>query len=289
MTIESFLNRLPSATLDRLENPGNCGDGLIDRGLDTLLEKCGIAYKTFSAPEVGSADTLLIIGAGTFSHAWSYGVDRVRFYAEKYQTVCITPASFDASYSPVKKLLQELPGNVIIFCRENVSFKALNALVPKRENIHLDHDLAFHNDVSPWMMEGHGEINCFRTDKEAIGRLLPEKNFDLSGMGRQTQKTLLLDILKNFKTVNTDRLHVAIAAAMLEKNVRMFANSYHKLSSVYDYSLKKYPNVSICSEETYRKLLNTQFAGNKYERYLVMLQRIPGALKLVRGIKRSLG
>lgn len=275
--------------VDRLENPGNCGDGLIERGVDTLLEKCGITCKTLGAPKTGSSDTLLIIGSGTFNRKWSYGAERVKFYADKYPNVCVTPASFEADYPPIGKFLQELPQNVTIFCRENVSFQALKGLVPKPENVFLDHDMAFYNDITPWRMEGHGEINCFRTDKEAVGRLLPEKNFDISNMGREGQKTLLLDILKNFQTVNTDRLHVAIAGAMLGKNVRMFANSYHKLSSVYEYSLKNNPNVSLCNEEDYQRILNAQFAGNKYERYLIMLQRAPGVLALVRRIKRTIG
>lgn len=262
---------------------------MIDRGIDTLLARCGIAFTLLDAPEIGTAGTLLISGAGTFNRAWSYGADRVKFYAGKYETVCVTPASFETSYPPIRKFLRELPDNVTIFCRENVSFKALNTLVPKRENVHLDHDAAFHNDVTPWKMEGHGEINCFRTDKETVGRLLPSKNYDISGMGRETQKTLLLDILKNFKTVNTDRLHVAIAGAILGKNVRMFASSYHKLFSVYEYSLKENPNVEICSEEDYQRILEAQFDRHKYKRYLVTLQRVPGAMPLARAIKRALG
>jgi exopolysaccharide biosynthesis predicted pyruvyltransferase EpsI len=47
-----------------------------------------------------------------------------------------------------------------------------------------------------------------------------------------------------YKKIDTDRLHVAIGATLLEKKVTLFPNSYYKNKAVYDYSLRKFPNIS---------------------------------------------
>ena len=43
--------------------------------------------------------------------------------------------------------------------------------------------------------------------------------------------------------VYTDRLHVAILAAILGKKTSLYPNSYHKNRGVFEYSLSNYPNV----------------------------------------------
>ena len=198
MNVESFLRSMSGSTFDRLRNPGNAGDGLIERGADILLNKCGIEYCTLTYPEVGASDVILILGSGTFCRAWHHNIERVRFYVAKYQRVCIFPATFEFTFPPVANFLRELAPNVIAFCREEASYNALKTLVPGPERVHLDHDLAFHNDVTAWKEAGIGEINCFRTDSESGGKRIPETNFDISQMGSDAHKTLILDVVKNF-------------------------------------------------------------------------------------------
>jgi hypothetical protein len=72
------------STFDRLRNPGNTGDGLIERGADFLLSKCDIKYRTLIYPEVGAADVILIFGSGAFCRAWHHNIERVRFYSARY-------------------------------------------------------------------------------------------------------------------------------------------------------------------------------------------------------------
>ena len=53
----------------------------------------------------------------------------------------------------------------------------------------------------------------------------------------------LLRAIDQFASVRTDRLHVAIAAAMLGKTVELYDNSYYKNRAVFDFSLSSLLNV----------------------------------------------
>lgn len=100
----------------------------------------------------------------------------------------------------------------------------------------------------------NGQLQAFRLDGEsARNGILPENNIDLSDtftFGSTTRESadfttfLLLTLLNQCKTVHTDRLHIAISAALLGINVDLHANNYYKIREIYLYSLKdKYPNV----------------------------------------------
>jgi exopolysaccharide biosynthesis predicted pyruvyltransferase EpsI len=49
--------------------------------------------------------------------------------------------------------------------------------------------------------------------------------------------------IDRFSHVRTDRLHLAIAAALLGKDVELYSNDYFKNRAVYDFSLKSFPKI----------------------------------------------
>ena len=58
----------------------------------------------------------------------------------------------------------------------------------------------------------------------------------------------LLGFLDRYRSVHTDRLHVAILSALLGKRVLLHDNSYGKNSAVYDQSMRwHFPKVELCS------------------------------------------
>ncbi len=61
---------------------------------------------------------------------------------------------------------------------------------------------------------------------------------------------LFLAVIDMFDIIVTDRLHVGICAAKLQKTVFLIDNSYKKVSSVYDFSLKNFENVHLTTSET---------------------------------------
>jgi exopolysaccharide biosynthesis predicted pyruvyltransferase EpsI len=94
-----------------------------------------------------------------------------------------------------------------------------------------------------------GEVlQSFRVDKERTRRTLPLGNIDVSRLLKcknlspsQAACTtqMLFRFINSYREVETDRLHVAIAAALLGKQVKMYANSYYKCEAVYQCSLAK--------------------------------------------------
>ena len=99
----------------------------------------------------------------------------------------------------------------------------------------------------------NGELNAFRIDVEKTDIPIPHDNIDVSALYELSSCEPELAKLSTFRflthidayeTVNTNRLHVAIAAAKLGKTVNLYGNNYFKIRAIYEYSLEeKYPNV----------------------------------------------
>ena len=55
---------------------------------------------------------------------------------------------------------------------------------------------------------------------------------------------MMFEFLTRYDEVRTNRLHIAIAGALLGKRVKFYPNSYYKCEAVYRYSMKdRFPNV----------------------------------------------
>ena len=96
-------------------------------------------------------------------------------------------------------------------------------------------------------------LNSFRTDIERTVMALPKNNFDISGYFAHGSTTEALSYLASNRflryvdshsKVRTNRLHVAIAGALLGKCVELYANSYFKCRAVFEFSMKdRFPKV----------------------------------------------
>ena len=54
----------------------------------------------------------------------------------------------------------------------------------------------------------------------------------------------IFSYLSKFQIVNTNRLHIGIAAALLGKTVNLYRGSYHKIIGIYEFSIAgKFNNV----------------------------------------------
>jgi exopolysaccharide biosynthesis predicted pyruvyltransferase EpsI len=101
---------------------------------------------------------------------------------------------------------------------------------------------------------GSNHLNAFRCDGEATDIALPPDNIDLSielqfgvespAIAEHCARTLL-GVLERFESVSTNRLHVAISAALISRRVLFYPNNYYKCKGVYEYSLRqRFPNVT---------------------------------------------
>jgi exopolysaccharide biosynthesis predicted pyruvyltransferase EpsI len=99
-----------------------------------------------------------------------------------------------------------------------------------------------------------GQLAAFRVDREATALALPRYNYDISAAftyGVDNEYAVLvatihlLRLVRACNRLQTNRLHVAIAGALLGREVRFYANSYYKNRAVYEFSMQaRFPNVT---------------------------------------------
>jgi exopolysaccharide biosynthesis predicted pyruvyltransferase EpsI len=103
---------------------------------------------------------------------------------------------------------------------------------------------------------GGDTLFAFRTDSERTEIELPKKNVDVSevinldptmGDVDLAFKTsaYIFGLIDQYETIHTNRLHIGIAALLLEKELFFHGNAYHKNKSVYDFSInQRFHNVT---------------------------------------------
>jgi len=251
--LKSLIRELASTgeSVDVFIPGGNRGDGLIYQGAFKLFRQFGLEYDLLPyrynnvieefVDQSIDANTLLIMGGGGFSHGFNLMAEIVPELVKKYAVVYILPTTFDITYTPVKKFLEQLPEHVSVFCREQKSHSDLSEMIPPHR-LFIDHDTAFEFDYSKWMKRSQGVLNAFRDDKESSAIQLPIGNQDVSA-GPDSQWKELLDIISQYSIVHTNRAHVSIAAALMGKETHIYPSSYFKQKEIFRYSLSKHNNV----------------------------------------------
>jgi len=239
--LEKYLSKYKNTSVDFFRFPGNYGDSLIWHGTKRLLSALNISerYVDISSPKYN--DVLFIDGGGNFV---DYYFDVRDFLIKKpalYSEIVILPHTIFGEKQI--EVLNNISSNLTVFCREKVSAKFLEDGLTHGE-VYLWHDCAFYNEF-PQISKGEGIFNTFRADQESIVQTLPRSNVDISYDGYATKPLdELINTLGRCAQVNTDRLHIAICATLLGKQVKLFPNSYYKNKAVFDYSLQKFPNIT---------------------------------------------
>jgi exopolysaccharide biosynthesis predicted pyruvyltransferase EpsI len=126
----------------------------------------------------------------------------------------------------------------LIFAREQVSFEAIRSLC----HADIAHDCAFFFDFRAYRRSrrhSHGLLRAYRTDREAPGSPVPDGNNDISVTCESLDHWLWT--ISRYETVQTDRAHVMIAAALLGKHVQYRASSYHKVPAIAEFALRGFP------------------------------------------------
>jgi exopolysaccharide biosynthesis predicted pyruvyltransferase EpsI len=241
--VSDMIRGFSGSEVATLLNEGNKGDGLIHMGGRRLFSQHKVRCTEIQYPAAASGHTLFVYGCGGFSRAYNHMVDYLGHYLGKFDQIIVLPASFDVSCERVRAFLAGIPKNMTIYCRERYSYEQVLTVVPSAETVYLDHDLAFHLDFSVWKVKGRGRLLAFRTDAESPGVYEIAGNRDIS-QGDETMGESLLQEVSRYEEVHTNRAHVAIAAAMMEKRTFVYPSIYHKQKGIYQYSLAHLPRVA---------------------------------------------
>jgi exopolysaccharide biosynthesis predicted pyruvyltransferase EpsI len=259
--IESFLSEYKNKKIILVCNSGNAGDALIAKGTFDLFEKIGIEYEFGSWTTKYNNSELFYSGGGNLSGMYPHCR---KFIKNNFRNnnIVVLPHTVRG----VWKILRKFTKRVKIICREEVSYNHVYNTIKNKNNAMISDDMAFHCNIPTKYKNiiGEGHVNCFRKAGECESPKninLPNDNIDLSltcGGGDMDSHSFVNEIFENvmqelskYKTISTNRLHMAIGGALLGKQVNFYSNNYYKCKAVYEYSLKKYSNVKWCGDCDY--------------------------------------
>ncbi len=211
-------------------NPGNWGDAVIRHGTLTFLRDIGLrfqeirSWKQWTAPRP-EGGTVLYGGGGGWSRLWVHSQQLVTKFAASHPVI-VLPSSYELRFSIA---------GATFFRRDRWGSKAT---MPEAL---FCHDMAFYLDrrlASSGKGEGRG---CFlRVDAESAGLIhMPPENDDISFRGGSyCDLAPFYAAVDRFSEIHTDRLHVAIAACLLGKELHMYPGCYFKNRDVYRSSIE---------------------------------------------------
>lgn len=254
-----------------LPNPGNAGDSLIAVGTQQAFSRHNISFHLLeeNTPIFGSH--VILGGGGNFVPLYNDTRRAIENLLGRAERIIILPQTVRGN----EDLLQLLDATCILFCRDRVSFDHVRR-INQAIDVRLAHDMAFHVDVEEFMQSAdfreHGaaiveeRLLSVGLSQNTISELpsvdflrlgiesrfdAPETDADISVLFRlgvapgraELAAWCFLHTISLAKHINTDRLHVAIGAALLGIPCTLRDNSYGKNSSVYRLSLASFPNV----------------------------------------------
>lgn len=226
-----------------LAGHGNAGDAVIGLAFEKLVQSRESEILPTHAPTV----PLVVSGGGNLVPMYDH-LARSLSRLPPETPVSILPSTIQGRWDLLSRFTR-----IHLHCRERETFQMAELHgIPAT----LGHDLAFYLDYRPFLegseISSLGTLHAFRTDAEsARSAPLPPGNLDLSLRWPQAVWTpgncaataiAFISTIARYTRVATDRLHVAIVATMLGKDVEFHANSYFKNRAVFEHSLSQFPN-----------------------------------------------
>jgi len=214
-------------------NPGNWGDGLIRHGTLKFFNDINLNYKELTSskrdwliPKLRGG-TVIYGGGGGWCKTWNHAARLVTKIQRRFNVI-VLPSTYELTYS--------IP-NTLFFCRDMFESKQ------NMPNAIFCHDMSFYIGQQFLRKDkGSGKGYFFRTDAESANKIkIPAGNNDISHKGKsRSEAAPFFDEINRFAVIYTDRLHVAIAACLLKKEIHLYPNSYFKNRAVYLSSMKDY-------------------------------------------------
>jgi len=245
INIINFLKTYKNKKIIYIPNPGNAGDSLIAFGTLQTFKKVGLKYEIGNINKEYNNQILFYAGGGNLVGIYKSCRKFINKNKDKNKII-ILPHTIKNE----DELIKNLNNNIILICREKMSYDYVYNIIKNKNNVFLSKDMAFYiNNIEKYKkIKGNGVCNCFRQDCEKTSISIPNNNIDLSNKLNKPGNTnninvinsvslSIFDYLSKFDTINTNRLHMAIAGSLLNKNVNFYSNSYYKNKAVFDYSI----------------------------------------------------
>ncbi|MEP9385692.1 polysaccharide pyruvyl transferase family protein [Mesorhizobium sp. KR9-304] len=244
-----FLRSISGRHVDFFPNPGNAGDGVIAYATYEMFRRYNISVTPHRQEETVGADLVLAGGGGNLVEGrYNQMADIIRRHSH-VERVVLLPHTI-VGFADV---LAQTHTNLTVFCREPVSYDLALANGASKERTFLSQDMAlFLSDdhFSEFFQPGSGTLRALRKDGESAKTIpVGPDNIDLSlswngdlwGSGRFSMYVTksLAAYLARYALVQTDRMHLAILGALLQKQVHLLPNAYFKSEAVFRHSLQE--------------------------------------------------
>lgn len=270
LRMKDFLSDYANKKVYFVTNPGNAGDALIAYSTYLLFNELNIDYEIIDPKKdiFISNETIFFSGGGNLVEGkYDHLYNKLKKYINNNKCIILPHTIFG-----YQDLVQETHKNLTIICREKVSYELCILNGANKDNLFLSDDMAFYfpeDELSQFSIKGEGRGYCLRTDGESSKlHYIKDSNKDisLSWNGELWDNFLLskyvtyslASYLSQFDEIETDRLHISILAAMLNKKVIMYPNDYYKNRAVFENSIAtKYKNVSFVNTST--DLLHSEY------------------------------
>lgn len=276
MKIDDLLLSLKNEKVYYKSNPGNGGDALITYAAFCLFKKNNIEYQIINGEEDLKDKVLMYAGGGNLVSLYNDCSDFIEKHHKKAKKLIVLPHTVSGhenllktlganvyivcreqtSYDYVKKFkninclkIKDLAFNIDIKKNINLQTNKKRLLyLAKTEGILLNilngsHNIKFYLKS----YKNQKKLNAFRVDSEKTFDVPNENvdvsaviNFDYSMMDeKKVMRTAnaIFSFLNQFEEIYTNRLHICIAGALLNKVVYFYGNSYWKNESVFEYSI----------------------------------------------------
>ncbi|MFA5956322.1 polysaccharide pyruvyl transferase family protein [Hyphomicrobium sp.] len=270
--MQRYLDQFSGENVLFVPNEGNAGDCLIFASTLKAMAGASINFEIADDGADFKNRTVFLGGGGNLVGVYRGMRQTIEACRSEAARVILLPHTIRGN----RELIESLDSRFTVCCREWRSFEYVRKLNPDLD-CHIGHDMAFHCDVEEFLCDpecnevGPSLLNdglvrsgttlerlselpvvrFMRKDREARSSRTAS-DLDVSGAfgpvaDVDTSKLAAWCFLKTIsaaKRVITDRLHVAIACALLGKNCELLDNSYNKNREVYAYSLHRFGNIS---------------------------------------------
>lgn len=246
-----------------VQSKGNYGDHLIYAGAEKIANQLNLKYSTTSYKSRIKSDTLIYLhGGGGYNSWWGWTGRLLRQIRSRnpYNFIIVGPSTTSLELEYLKNLLPKNDEKIIFFAREYTTFDFLKDNFFSK--VYLDHDTALQLTLNDqFLIKLLKNINnkasysflALREDKESndLYPVKPEK-FDIICDPVLVEPAIIRKIHSYFgitskqwaklhyqaSKITTNRSHSAMLGSILNKPVEIFANSYHKNRSIWEYSLR---------------------------------------------------
>lgn len=270
--IEDFLAQFAGTKAVFVPNEGNVGDCLIFAATMNAFAKASIDVDVVDKRADFRNCVVFLGGGGNLVGAYRGMRETIEACRQQADRIILLPHTIRANVD----LLKSLDDRATIWCRDLRSFQHVRQSNPSLD-CQLAHDMAFHCDIPQFMSDEACNragtamlaeklalhrtsldkisslpvVRFMRTDREARSSHI-QTDLDVSRAfgcvtDAETSRLAAWCFVKTISVANrvlTDRLHVAIACALLEVDCELVDNSYNKNREIYAHSLNRFDWVS---------------------------------------------